>query len=305
MIKKIKLSIIIVNYNVKDLLKACLGSIDRCVGNFSTEVIVIDNNSSDGSQEMLRAFMPQHYELVLKLSDENLGFARGNNLGLEHATGEYVFFLNPDTLLLDGSLKEMVAYLDKHTELEAIGPRLLNGDDSQQASIRTFPTVWSQLVVMMKLHNIFPHWSVVKKYLQTEFDYSKAQDVEQIMGAALLARKSVIDTLHGFDPGYKRIFEEVDLCKRIHASGHRIGYFPDAKIIHYKGASFHGVEFKPSLKRQHYFNHDMLRYFKKFKPMWQSILLRVVLPINYVLTLGTILATALLPEIKDLKNKDF
>jgi len=280
-----KLSIIIVSWNVKELLEKCLLSIERHKGDLDLEVIVVDNNSSDGTKEMLKQVQHDKRGTVI-LSEENLGFAKGNNKGLEYASGEYILFLNPDTEIVGNALDKMVRYMDAHTDIAGVGPKLLNTDGSLQHSVRAFPTLMSQLLVMTKVHNFFPRIPSLKHYFQLDFDYDQEQAVDQVMGAALMVRASVLKEVGGVDSGYKRIFEEVDLCFRIKKAGHTIMYVPLAKVKHHKGASFSKQRI---VQKQRDFNQGMLRFFKKHKPTWQYIILYLFQPISWLTTLFVVL----------------
>ena len=281
MSNKPKLSIIIVSWNVRELLEKCLTSIEQHRGDLALEIIVVDNNSTDGSQEMIANFKSQIASLKTIFLNENFGFAKGNNTGLEWAKGEYVLFLNPDTEVVGDALVKMARYMDTHPEVGAIGPKLLNTDGSLQRSVRAFPTLVSQLLILSKLHNFIPQFAPLKEYFRLDFDYELEQDVNQVMGAALLVRASILDEVGSFDAGYNKIFEEVDLCFRIKHAGHTIRYIPIARIIHHKGASFAQSKI---LRKQLDFNQGMLRFFKKHKPAWQYVALYLSQPISWLVT---------------------
>ncbi len=299
MSNKPKLSIIIVSWNVRELLEKCLVSIEKYRRGLDLEIIVIDNNSTDGSQEMIANFKSQIANLKTIFINENLGFAKGNNKGLEWAKGEYALFLNPDTEVVGDALAEMVRYMDTHPEVGAIGPKLLNSDESLQRSVRAFPTLVSQLLILTKLHNFIPRIAPLKVYFQLDFDYETERDVDQVMGAALLVRKSILDEVGSFDAGYKRIFEEVDLCFRIKHAGHTIRYIPIARIIHHKGASFTQQRI---CQKQLDFNQGMLRFFKKHKSVWQYVVLYLFQPISWLATLFVMLVG--IPFRKKFKKTD-
>lgn len=283
-----KLSIIIVSWNVKELLEKCLLSIERNKGDLdlevesnSIEIIVVDNNSSDGTKEVLKQVQHDKRGTVI-LSEENLGFAKGNNKGLEYASGEYILFLNPDTEIVGDALGEMVRYMDAHQDIAGVGPKLLNTDGSLQRSVRAFPTLMSQLLVMTKVHNFFPRIHSLKKYFALDFDYDKEQKVDQVMGAALMVCAEALGEVGEFDSGYKRIFEEVDLSYRFKKAGHTIMYLPFAQVKHHKGASFSKQKI---VQKQRDFNQGMLRFFKKHMPSWHYITLWLYQPVSLFLAL--------------------
>jgi len=286
-----KLSILIVSYNVRNLLERCLRSLDRIPNDW--EVIVADNDSKDGTKELLTSPVPPFVNgerirtLFLK---KNIGFARGNIEAYNYATGEYILLLNPDTQTLPNAIGAMMEYLDENPNVWVVGPKLLNEDGSVQRSVRCFPTLASQILILFKLHNYFSsRFRSLQQYLLPDFDYSKTQRVDQVMGAALMTRRSVIDRIGFLDPGYKRIFEEVDFCYRVKQEGGDIVYLPHARIIHFKGGSFHsgprrGVSFWNMLTKQYYFNQGMFRFFHKHKPVWQTATLVPFFIINVCIT---------------------
>lgn len=298
-----KLSIVIVSWNVKALLEKCLLSIEEHVESDSTEVIVVDNASSDGTQKMLDDLRFTVYDLRKIFLKENVGFARGNNEGLKHATGDYILFLNPDTEIVGDALQTMVTYMDAHTDIAVIGPKLLNIDGSLQRSVRAFPTLISQLLVLTKIHNFIPRIPSLKKYFALDFDYTKEQPVDQLMGAALMVCEEALGEVGGtFDTGYRRIFEEVDLCYRFKQAGHTIMYVPTAEVLHHKGASFSKTRI---FRKQLDFNQGMLRFFKKYKPAWQYSVLVLFQPVSWLMAgLQTLFARIGDPVRKRFKKKE-
>lgn len=229
------LSIVIVSWNTRELLKKCLKSIYDSNGSISFEIFVIDNNSADGSAKMVRADFP---EVKLIEPGENLGFSKANNIGIKQAIGEYVLLLNPDTEVFADTLSKSLNFMKHHTDAGAMGCQMIYPDGREQASVRRLPTVWPILLLLFKVPKIFPNLSAIKKYLAEDFDYSKTQTVEQIMGAYMMIPRSVLDRIGLLDERFFAWFEEVDLCRRISLAGHKIYYYPDTKIIHHGGKSF-------------------------------------------------------------------
>lgn len=279
-----KLSILIVSYNVRDLLDRCL----RSLGNIPEdwEVIVVDNNSKDGTRERITNHESRVTNFKGFCLSQNVGFSKGNIEAYKHASGEYILLLNPDTKVLPNAIATMVRYLDEHPRASILGPKLLNEDGSIQRSVRGFPTLVSQILILLKLHNYYSStFESLKHYLLPDFDYSKTQSVDQVMGAALMTRRSTIEDLGFLDPGYKRIFEEVDFCYRVKKSGGEVAYLPEARIVHSKGQSFgNSMKFSQMLKKQYYFNQGMLRFFSKHRPLWQTIALVPFLLVSLCVT---------------------
>lgn len=271
------LSIIIVNWKVKDLLEKCLRSIFEQTKNISFEIFVVDNNSGDGSVEMIQAKFPQ---VNLTASAENLGFAKGNNLAIKKARGRYVLLLNPDTEILDNALEKMVRFMDAHPECGIAGCKLLNPDLSLQPSVRAFPSFASQIFILLKIHHLFPHSKAMYKYLVQDFDYEKTQEVDQVMGAFMMIRREAIEKIGLLDEKFWIWFEEVDFCKRAEAAGFKILYTPEAKIIHLYGQSFKQAM---GVKKQKNFNRSLSYYFKKHGTKGEWLVIQILRPISLVL----------------------
>ncbi|OGF21566.1 hypothetical protein A2316_03195 [Candidatus Falkowbacteria bacterium RIFOXYB2_FULL_38_15] len=277
------LSIITVNWKVKDLLEKCLRSVYQQAKDISFEVFVVDNDSGDGSVEMVREKFPQ---VLLTASNDNLGFAKGNNVAAKDAKGRYILLLNPDTEILDNAIGKMVKFMDNHPGCGIAGCKLLNPDLTHQPSVRRFPNFLSQALILLKLHHLFPHSSPMSHYLAEDFDYTKTQPVDQVMGAFFMIRRKVIEKIGLLDEKFWIWFEEVDYCKRAKEAGFKILYTPEAKIIHYYGQSFKQVY---NVKKQKDFNKSLTYYFKKHQPLWQRILIGILKPISVALAWGVYL----------------
>jgi GT2 family glycosyltransferase len=231
----VEVSIIIVNYNVKDFLLQCLRSVEHALHGIAGEVIVVDNNSTDGSLEYLRPLFPQVQFIGLK---ENVGFANANNLALEKVRGDFVLFLNPDTLLEERTLAVMRAYMNEHPEAGLSGCRVLNSDGTLQlACRRSFPTPWASFCKVFGLQRLFPHSRLFAQYNQTFRRPDETYFVDAISGAFMFGRSSALKQSGGFDPEFFMYGEDLDLCYRITKAGWKIAYVPDTSVIHYKGAS--------------------------------------------------------------------
>lgn len=273
-----KVSVVIVHWRVRKLLELCLGSIYKQIDPEEVEVIVVDNDSQDGTSEMLMVEFPKVKTIAL---GQNKGFAYANNLGIKIAHGQLIYLLNPDTVIGDGFFAKSMKYMAENPGVSIVGPLLLNKDASVQESVRRFPDWRSHILILLKLKNIIPQQKFLAHYLYPDFDYKREAAVEQIMGAAMIIRRSVFDTLGLFDQGYFIWFEEVDFCQRARKHGLSIKFVPDFSVTHYGGASF---EQAPTVHKQMMFNRSLLRYFFKHQPWWQSIILMVILPINLLLT---------------------
>lgn len=251
------LSIIIVSWNVKDLLKKCLDSIYQNQGDLELEVFVVDNASTDGTPEMVRNDFPS---VSLIENKNNRGFAAANNQAIKLAKGEYILILNPDTEIMGDTLQKSIEFMEQNPKAGILGCQILNSDRTVQPSVRRFPTFWPIFLIFLKLPKIFPNLSAVNHYLFRDFDYLKTQSVDQIMGAFMLVKKEVFRKIGFFDERFFLWFEEVDLCRRAASAGFEIFYYPEAKIIHYGGQSFNQ---QATVKKQWQFFKSALHYFFK------------------------------------------
>lgn len=230
------LSIIIVSWNVRELLKRCLESIQSFAPSFPFEVIVVDNGSRDGSPEMIRESFPSVNIIV---NQDNRGFAAACNQGIAVSTGSICFFLNPDCEITAGALDTLMAAFESDEKIAGAAPRVLNGDGSLQRSIARFPSIASQLLIFFKLNHLFPHLPVLRHYRWDDFSYDDhIHNAEQPMGAGLGVRRSTLSECGNFDERFFIWYEEVDLCKRIHDKGYRIVYNGASTIVHQSGRSF-------------------------------------------------------------------
>lgn len=228
------LSIVIVNWNTRDLLRACLASLSDAARRIACEIIVVDNASTDGSAEMVRTAFPHVRLMALP---ENVGFARANNLGFAHAQGRYFLLLNPDTWLPPGALDEMTALMDRMPDVGILGPRLLNADGSLQPSCSRFPTLLNIALDCWGVSRIAPRNRVLARFKMTWWAHDTARDVDQPSGACLLVRREAWDDAGPLDERFFMYFEEVDFCWRVRQAGWRIRFTPMPQITHYGGQS--------------------------------------------------------------------
>ncbi|MBI5020378.1 MAG: glycosyltransferase family 2 protein [Ignavibacteriales bacterium] len=225
------LSIIIVNFNTKDLLISCLDSIHKYGQGIRYETIVVDNNSSDGSVSLIENKFP--WVKVIR-NNKNVGFASANNIGIANSSGRYILFLNSDTIINTGVLDSSVKYLDENSDVGILGCKILNPDGSVQSSARDFPTIWTLFLEMLAISKFLSHTGWFRNPWVT--DYNREQDVEIVKGAFLLTRRLIIDQLGGFDERFFLYSEEQDFCFRVKKHW-RIVYWPHGSIYHYEGGS--------------------------------------------------------------------
>lgn len=228
-------SIVIVNYNVRDFLHHCLLSLQPALQGLSGEIIVVDNHSNDGSVEFLRPLFPDVEFIAL---DHNIGFGKANNLGFARAKGRYILCLNPDTLLSEDTLQVMTQYMDSHPEVGLSGCKLLNGDGSfQLACRRGYPTPWVAFTKTFGLQALFPGTRLFGRYNQTFRPIDETYNVEAVSGAFMFIRREALDQVLGFDPDFFMYGEDLDLCYRVMRHGWKITYVHTTSVIHFKGES--------------------------------------------------------------------
>jgi GT2 family glycosyltransferase len=255
---KLKLSIVTVSWNVKEALINCLRSIEENRPCDEYEVIVIDNASKDGTVEAIRRDFP---EVKLVINTENRGFAAANNEGIQESRGQYILFLNPDTIVHPCSLDILVKFMDDNADVGACGPKLLNADGTTQPSARRFPTFRGSLYCHTAFRFLGIFRGQYKNWLMKDFDYERSMDVDQLMGAALMVRSSVIGQVGRMDERFFIYYEEVDLCYRIKQAGWRIVFLPQAVIGHLGGQSTAQVP----VKRRIIMLTSLLSFFRKHR----------------------------------------
>ncbi len=252
-----KISIIIVSWNVSDLLEKCLTSIFKSTCGFELEVFVVDNNSKDDSVEMVKE---KFAAVNLIVNDYNAGFAKANNQAISLATGDYILLLNPDTELFEDTLAQSVDFMVANPACGVMGPKMLYGDKSLQPSVRRFPKPWPVLLMLLKIPKILPKIKPIENYLAVDFDYSKPATVDQVMGAYMFIRKEVFKKIGTLDEDFFIWFEEVDFCFRAKQALYQVWFNPKAVIIHYGGTSFAQQQV---IKKQKIFFKSAWHYFKK------------------------------------------
>lgn len=253
-----KLSVIIVSWNVKDDLLNCLGSVRDNRPSEPFEIIVSDNNSRDSSVLSVRQHFP---EVAVIANERNLGFAAANNIAIAQARGQYILLLNPDTIVRPGALDAMMAVLDGDSEVGAVGPRLLLADGRDQPPAKKDPTFRDSIY----------HYTLARKFglfrghyranSRVNFRFDLQADVTSLSGAACMVRASLLKELGGLDERFFMYCEDVDLCYRIHKAGFRQVYAPQAVIIHAQGRSSEQI----SAKKDFYMLQSRLLFFSKHR----------------------------------------
>ncbi|MEO8211034.1 MAG: glycosyltransferase, partial [bacterium] len=230
------ISIVIVNYNVKDLVDNCISSIYKANDNkYDIEIYLVDNNSIDGSVTYIRN---KYTEVKIISNDKNLGFSKANNLALKEIRSEYVLILNPDTVLEEGTFEKIISFFEKDNNIGAVTSKLILANGKlDSACRRSFPTPSVAIPRILGLSKLFPQSKLFGKYNLTYLDEDKTYEVDAICGAFMFIPKAVLDKTGFFDEDYFMYGEDLDLCFRIKKKGYKIFYYSEVTTIHFKGES--------------------------------------------------------------------
>ena len=228
------ISIVIVNWNTKDYLRRCINSIYRDGTGYSLEVVVIDNASSDGSQEMIRELFPN---VKLICNNDNLGFAMANNIGIKQCKGKYICLVNSDVEILANCFKKLFDYSEQNSTIGMLGPKILNPDMTLQQSIAKLPRLRFTLFRLLALDSLFPKSKFFNPRSSITREPDKIQEVEVLIGCFWFVRKTAIQKVGLLDEEFFIYSEDLDWCRRFHDAGYKIVYFPSAKSVHYMGGS--------------------------------------------------------------------
>ena len=256
-------SVIIVSYNNKKLLRDCLQSVIDNTKGVSYEIIVIDNNSTDGSQEMLREMYPN---ITLLCNEENIGFSRANNQGYNYSSGEYLLFLNSDTLILGNAVEKMTMYLKENAGVGILGPKILTSHHQPTRSYMRFLDA-KKLFLGSKHIRFFVDVEKYRIHFPL-YDYNSIQKVPWLSGACLMIARKVFEEAGLFDEHYFLYFEDMDLCLQVNRLGYDVVYFPVVEIIHMFGGS--SKKHPDQLHKLH--DNSMAYYFRKNIPGIQYLL---------------------------------
>ena len=240
------LSIVIVNYKSGALLIKCLDSIEAGGTPSLSEIVVVDNHSDDGTAaEVLR-----RYPAVRLIQNErNYGFGAAVNIGFRRTFGTYVLVLNPDVEIRPGSIDELVQYMESAPDVGVCAPKLLNPDGTLQYSCRTYYSVWTVLLRRTVLGRLWPHHPAIRAHLMMDWDHQSRREVDWVLGAALMLRRSALPAGDVMDERFFLYFEDVDLCLRLHKTGWKVVYDPMSVMIHHhQRASARGVMSRAKLE---------------------------------------------------------
>jgi GT2 family glycosyltransferase len=230
-----QLSVIILNYNVRYFLELCLLSVERALQNIDSEIIVVDNNSQDDSCEMIKS---RFTNVKLIQNNQNVGFPKGNNIGVAQAKGDYVCILNPDTVVAEDTFEKVLAFAKKQNNLGIIGVKLIDGTGNfLPESKRGVPTPWVAFTKIMGLYKLFPKSPFFNKYYAQHLNENQTGKVEILVGAFMILKKELYEEVGGFDEDCFMYSDDIDLSYRMLQKGKANYYFHETTVIHYKGES--------------------------------------------------------------------
>ena len=254
-----QLSVVILNYNVRYFLELCLLSVQDAIQNIDAEIIVVDNNSIDDSCKMIKNKFPH---ITLIENTENLGFPKGNNIGVAHSKGEYICILNPDIVVADDTFEKVLAFAKAKKDLGIIGVKLIDGcGNFLPESKRGVPTPFVAFTKMVGLYKMFPNSKLFGKYYAQHLGQDQSGEVEILVGAFMLMSRKLYMELEGFDEDCFMYSDDIDLSYRSLLAGKTNYYFAETKVLHYKGESTvkDGVYMQRFQEAMHFF------YKKHFK----------------------------------------
>ena len=264
----VTLSIILVNYNGSCFLYDCLSSIEQVVRSCDFEVIIVDNFSTDNSVEIIENNFPS-FRLIC--SQHNFGFGKANNLAVKYSQGNYLLFLNTDTILTENTPKILSDYLEQNEDVVIVGPRITFKDFSYQLSCGKLPNFIVELLYKIRA-TLDNKWHSFFSILYNRI-YSKEKEVGWVTGACLMMRRDVFEKIEGFDESFFMYFEDVDICKRVHDIGLKVVYYPKTSLIHLLGGSSHNIKKKIST----YYRDSQLYYYQKHLGEFQTNFLKFYL----------------------------
>ncbi|NOS84404.1 MAG: glycosyltransferase family 2 protein [Ignavibacteria bacterium] len=268
------ISVIVVTWNSSDEIVNCVNSVIGALHGLDSELIIIDNNSSDDSFALVNKI--NFPKLNTVQNPENLGYTKAINQGIKLSKGKYILLLNPDTILNDSSIKVMYDFLEANPAYGACAPLMKNPDGSVQYSVRNFPTYWRMFSEFSLLAYIFPKTKLFGSWKAKYLDYSTQQDIEQPMAAAFMIRGELLSKIDNMDERFRMFFNDVDLCRKIYDAGFKIRLLPSSVIIHEHGASIK----KDRANMIRIWNDDCAKYFEKhfgkgLLLIWLKINLRI------------------------------
>ncbi len=227
-------SVVIVTWNAKRVTLECLDSLSELEGSLPSEIIVVDNASSDGTPEAINEGFPQ---VRVIRNQSNLGFAKANNIGIAASTTKYIGLLNSDVVVPPRCFAPMLSYMENHHDIGVLGPKMIGPNGGVGHSVKRFPTVWNSLCCALGLNRVFKHSSIFSGYMMEGFPYDRVEDVEVLAGWFWMVRRGALEQVGGLDEHFFMYGEDMDWCRRFHSAGWRVVFYPEAEAMHYGAAS--------------------------------------------------------------------
>ena len=273
-----QLSVIILNYNVRFFLEQCVASVQEALTNIDSEIIVVDNDSSDDSCEMIKSRFPN---VKLIKNNSNLGFPKGNNIGVAQAKGDYICILNPDTVVAEDTFDRILAFAEKQENLGIVGCKLIDGSGNfLPESKRGIPTPFVALTKIFGLYKLFPSWELFNRYYAQHLSENETGKVDILVGAFMIMKRNLYNEIGGFDENCFMYSDDIDLSFMALKSGKINYYFHETSVIHYKGEStvkdgLYMKRFREAMQffyKKHYKSSPLFDFFMKIGTLFFALI---------------------------------
>ncbi len=280
----VEISVVLISFNGEEFIEDCLSSVYESLKPYSSEVIIVDNNSADGTIDLVKK---DYSDSILIQNNENRGFAPAVNQGLKRAEGKYVLILNQDTKIVDDAIGKLKRRMEGDNKVGSIGPKFIGFDGNLQKASRAFPRYRDIIYELTGLSRLFSGSKIFSRWKMGWFDHESEAEVDQPMGAALMITKRIVKEVGLFDERFPIFLNDVDYCRRIQEAGYRNLYYPDAVVMHYVGGSTR--KNKPAMIIESH--RSMYDYFKKYS---KGIIFRAgLIPMKLLLFLSGRIRAAL------------
>ena len=273
-----QLSVIILNYNVRFFLEQCVASVQEALTNIDSEIIVVDNDSSDDSCEMIKSRFPN---VKLIKNNSNLGFPKGNNIGVAQAKGDYICILNPDTVVAEDTFDRILAFAEKQENLGIVGCKLIDGSGNfLPESKRGIPTPFVALTKIFGLYKLFPSWELFNRYYAQHLSENETGKVDILVGAFMIMKRNLYNEIGGFDENCFMYSDDIDLSFMALKSGKNNYYFHETSVLHYKGEStvkdgLYMKRFREAMQffyKKHYKSSQLFDFFMKIGTLFFALI---------------------------------
>ena len=295
----IDLSVVITTYNSSQFIDECLQALIKELSDLNSEIIIVDNNSTDETLEIIRNFMKsesvQNVDIRLVTNDSNTGYAPANNKGVNLSSGEKILLLHPDVFIRKNSINKMIDYLNSESDVGMIAPQIQFPGGKIQASCRRFPNYWSVINESLGLTRLFSKSRFFNSWKMGDFDHKSFREVDQPMGACVMVKRETIEKTGNMDEQFLMFFNDVDWCKRIKDAGWKIVFNPDAVVEHVLGGSVKQVRSSMILQS----HIGFYRYFEKhFRTPWQRGMNQIMGLILFISALPRVLLNSVFSSTK-------